>query len=85
MKSLWLQNNGISDISPLENLTKLKLLHLGGNEIVDISPLLHTTGLFIEMNSFSDQTIILDGNNLSEESISQYIPELKKRGFNVSY
>ena len=39
LKKLKLNENEISDISPLKNLTKLEYLEIQRNRIVDINPL----------------------------------------------
>ena len=43
--TLRLDNNAISDVSPLSSLTKLTWLNLSGNDISDFSPLSNLTNL----------------------------------------
>lgn len=45
LKTLELNFQAITDVSPLAELTKLKTLELGGNNIADITPLAGLTGL----------------------------------------
>jgi len=74
---LSLGSNQISDVSPLANLINLTSLHLDDNEISDISPLVENQGL-------SEQDYIhLQGNPLSSDSVSIYVPELEARGVRV--
>jgi len=76
---LWLHNNQISDISPLANLTSLTELGLHSNQISDISPLVQNTGLG------TGDTVNLEVNPLSSDSISTYIPQLEARGVTIHY
>lgn len=57
LKSLVLNNRGISDISPLAGLTELETLNLHTNWITDISPLRNMTKLtrlFLSENPITD-------------------------------
>jgi hypothetical protein len=76
---LWLHNNQISDISPLTNLTGLTELGLHSNQISDILPLVQNAGLS------TGDTVNLEVNPLSSDSISIYIPQLQGRGVTVNY
>jgi Leucine-rich repeat (LRR) protein len=75
--SLW--GNQLADISPLSNLTSLERLWLNDNQTSDISPLVDNTGLG------EGDTVYLQNNPLSEESVNVYIPELEARGVTVYY
>jgi hypothetical protein len=75
--SLW--GNQITDISPLSNLTSLERLWLNDNQISDISPLVDNTGLG------EGDTVYLQNNPLSDDSINIYIPQLEARGVTVYY
>jgi hypothetical protein len=79
LSSLRLMSNKIKDISALSSLTELKTINLMGNQISDIKPLVNNTILG------KGTQIYLDGNRLNEKSINEYIPELKKRGVEVSF
>ncbi len=101
LEHLYLWENEISDISPLEGLTNLTFLYLGDNQISDILPLeglTNLTRLHLYSNQISDiyplvenqglgegDYVDLRNNPLSEESINEYIPELKARGVAVDY
>ena len=75
--NLW--GNSISDISPVVGLTKLTDLYLGDNNILDISPLVANTGLG------SGDTVNVQSNPLSYQSIHTYIPTLQSRGVTVEF
>ena len=55
----WVENNSISDLSPLRGLTGLTRLALRGNNITDLSPLAGLTNL---------KRLDLRGNNISDLS-----------------
>lgn len=58
---------GITDISPLSNLTDLEMLSLNSNEITDISPLADLTNLeflWLSYNQISDVDVLGDLTNL---------------------
>ena len=73
------QGEHISDLSGLEYCINLTELDLRGNEISDISALVPNEGLG------EGDTIYLQGNPLSWDSISVYIPELRGKGVTVVY
>ncbi len=57
LDNLNLNNNSISDLSPLANLTSLTSLQLSRNSISDLSPLANLTSLthlYLERNSITD-------------------------------
>ena len=67
MEFLQLQNNQISDLTPLANLQNLRVLHLYDNQISDVSPLSGLTGLqelIIGANFISDLTPLVSLTNL---------------------
>ena len=75
--NLW--GNSVSDISAVAGLTNLKDLYLGGNNISDISPLAANTGLG------SGDTVNVQSNPLSYQSIHTHIPTLQSRGVIVEF
>ena len=75
--NLW--GNPISDISPVVGLTNLTDLYLGGNNISDISPLVANTGLG------SGDTVNVQYNPLSYQSIHTHIRTLQSRGVRVEF
>ena len=79
LTGLELADNGISDISPLADLTSLTALHLWDNQISDISPLVQNAGLG------TGDTVDLELNPLSSDSITIYVPQLQGRGVTVDY
>ncbi len=79
LTSLTLWQNSISDISALEGLTNLTLLNLEYNSISDISSLVANTGLG------SGDTVSVQGNPLSYQSINTHIPTLQSRGVTVGF
>ena len=101
MWGLYLGANSISDISPLAGLTRLRELDLGENSISDISVLAgltHLTKLWLWENSISDisplvantglgsgDTVYLQYNPLSHQSIHTHIPALQSRGVTVEF
>jgi Leucine-rich repeat (LRR) protein len=101
LTELGLISNQISDISPLANLTKLINLALGWNQISDVSPLANLTNLTdlcLSSNQISDilplveneglgtgDSVNLQVNPLSSDSINTYIPQLKARGVIVEH
>ena len=57
LTALYLHNNQISDIKPLESLTNLNVLYLHKNQISDIKPLeslTNLTVLYLDKNQISD-------------------------------
>jgi len=81
LEALHLHWNKIKDVSSLSSLTKLTSLDLSYNRISDISPLLDA----LTDSNMGLNRIEIVGNPLSSESINTYIPELKRRGFNVRW
>ncbi len=79
LKTLNLAKNNISAISPLLGLTNLEYLQLQQNSITDISPLVANTGLD------AGNTVGVQGNPLSPESFTTYIPALQSRGVTVLF
>ena len=88
LTELYLDNNEIIDIKPLQSLTQLTELHLSRNEISDIKPLESLTQLFLlelDNNQISDikplasltQLIFI---GLSENKISDIKPLQSLRG-----
>jgi len=79
LTELDLRNNEIKDIFPLAKLTNLTSLLLDNNQVVDLSPLAGNT-------KFRKEVVLgLCGNPLSEKSANVYIPQLKTRGFAVTW
>ena len=65
---MWLDQNQISDISPLANLTNLTALLLEHNQISDISPLADLTSLtelYLAYNQISDISPLADLTSLT--------------------
>lgn len=61
-------NNGISDLSPLANLTQLQQLDLDNNNITDVSPLAKLTSLqelHLNSNKISDISVLSGLHNLT--------------------
>ena len=75
--NLW--GNPISAISPVVGLTNLTDLYLGDNNISDLSPLVANTGLG------SGNTVNVQYNPLSYQSIHTHIPTLQRRGVTVEF
>lgn len=68
LKKLKLNENEISDISPLKNLTKLEYLEIQRNRIVDVNPLKNLTNLkFLKLynNLIEDVTPLSNLTNLT--------------------
>jgi internalin A len=89
LTELYLDNNEISDIKPLESLTQLTELHLSRNEISDIKPLASLTQLFLlelDNNKISDikplgsltnlTLLTLNDNKISDIKSLQSLTEL---------
>ena len=101
LRWLNLSDNSISDISAVSGLTKLTSLDLGYNSISDISAvsgLTNLTSLFLRYNSISDisslvantglgsgDTVDVENNPLSYQSINTHIPTLQSRGVDVNF
>ena len=87
---IWLRDNQISDVSPLQNLTSLQLLDLVRNQISDVSPLQNLTSLQhldLIRNQISDvsplqnltslQSLYLNDNQISDVSSLQNLTSLQ--------
>ena len=101
LTELGLDDNFISDISPLAGLTDLTKLFLRNNIISDISPVVRLTNLtqlFLQDNLISDISPLVantglgsgdvasvSANPLNPQSINTHIPTLQRRGVNISY
>ena len=73
LMKLSLYSNQISDIKPLESLTKLTWLDLGSNKISDITPLASLTNLiFLDLhtNEINDIKPLESSTNLTELDLS---------------
>jgi len=79
LTSLNAPGRNITYLTGLEYCTGLRELLLQENKISNVSPLVDNLGL-----AHGDD-VDLRSNPLSEESINQYIPELKARGVDVLY
>ena len=79
LTDLSLDNNSVSDLSPLSRLTSLWRVRLAGNNISDISPLTANTGLD------GGDTVNVQGNPLSYQSIHTHIPILQSKGVTVKF
>ena len=75
---LILNNNSISDISPLKGFNLVRL-DLNNNSISDISPLVANTGLG------PGNAVLVEGNLLNNASINTHIPTLISRGVRVDF
>ena len=93
-----IDNNSLSNLSPLSGLTKLKTLDLWGNSISDLSPLsglTQLTTLNLSKNSISDVSELvgltqlthldLRGNPLNAAAISTHIPAIQANGAQVLF
>lgn len=78
LRVLFLRDNQIKDIRPISELENIGVIYLRNNLISDISPL-------VENNSLTEVWVWLEGNPLSEISISRDIPISRKRDVEVSY
>ena len=75
LKSLDLDNNKITDISPLGNLVNLESLYLVNTQITDISPLFKLSNLrylYLSKNNIDDNTLQELREHLPECSIGCY-------------
>ena len=79
LTTLSLSNSSVSDISALGDLTNLTTLSLWSNSISDLSPLVANTGLG------NGDTVYLQRNPLSYQSIYTHIPVLQSRGVTVEF
>ena len=101
LKSLWLHDNQIADITPLTNLNNLRALSLHNNQITDITPLANLNNLqslWLHDNQIEDISALvantslgegdevhLTGNPLSDKARNEQIPALQARGVDVTY
>ncbi|MYD97963.1 MAG: hypothetical protein F4X98_11335 [Gammaproteobacteria bacterium] len=77
LTELYLGSNAVTDVSALSGLPLLKWVDLSDNLISDIAPL-------VENNNFADDdSVTLNGNPLTEESVNSHIPALLARGVHV--
>ena len=74
MRSLILDDNAISDLSPLTGLTQLTRLYLDNNAISDLSPLVANTGLD------SGDAVRLTHNPIDCATQAESIQALRNRG-----
>ena len=79
LTSLGLEENNISDVSPLSGLTNLTRLSLRNNRIADLSPLAANSGLA------QGAEVDVRGNPLSPSSYREFIPTLQGRGVEVTF
>jgi hypothetical protein len=77
LERIILRDNTVTDISALSGIDSLKILDLANNNVSDIAPLIANTGLA------AGDTVHLDSDPLSQQSINTYIPELESRGVAV--
>ena len=101
LTGLHLPGNPIVDVSAVAGLTQLTWLYLGGTNITDLSflsGLINLKNLGLEYNSISDlsplvvntglgsgDTVKVQGNPLSYQSIHTHIPTLQSRGVTVEF
>ena len=76
---LDLGNNDISDLTPLAELTDLRVLNLVDNDITDLLPLVENTGFV------SEDEILVTGNPLGYQSIHTHLPALQRRGVTLEF
>lgn len=74
LKTVALQGNRISDLSPLSGLHALESVLLADNEITDLSALVENEGLGAQ------DLIDVRQNPLSSDALSVQIPALEARG-----
>lgn len=74
---LGIRNNNVSEISALSGLLNLHLLDLAFNNVSDLGPLVSNSGLA------SGDSVMVEGNPLSVQSIDVHIPALEARGVTV--
>ncbi|MEW5923352.1 MAG: leucine-rich repeat domain-containing protein [Candidatus Zixiibacteriota bacterium] len=79
LEELYCLFNQAVDLSPLSGLTNIHLLDLRYNQIADILPLVNNSGIS------SGDTLYLQNNPLSAQSIDDYIPILEVRGVTVNH
>ncbi len=76
---LWLAGNSISNVSALSGLTRLEWLDLESNQVSDLAPLVANTGMG------SGDLLDVRNNPLNATSINVHIPDLRRRGVDVSF
>ena len=76
---LHLQGNRIRDISPLGGLRRLHYLDLSNNDIRDIEPLAANSRLS------NAAVVMIQGNPLTETSVTVHVPVLVQRGVDLTY
>jgi len=76
---LYAPERNIADLTGLAQCPNLTDLYLKNNQISDISPLVDNEGLS------EGDTVSLEENPLSSDSINIYIPQLQARGVIVDY
>ncbi len=79
LRELHLQRNRIRDIGPLAELTRLLYLDLSNNDIRDVEPLASNSGLG------DGDEVYIQGNPLSDTSISVHVPTLLDRSVDLAY
>ncbi len=79
LERLLVDENSISSITPLSEMTKLRVVRLHTNNVSDLTPLVANTELG------SGAVIDVRINPLSDTSRSAHIPELKSRGVTVRH
>lgn len=77
MQRIFLSGNDLTDIAPLQDLPAIHHMYLGNNQISDLSPLAANPGLA------EGDSIWVDNNPLSDESLNIYIPAMETRGVYV--
>lgn len=95
LKILWLNDNSITNLQPISELTSLVELHLGNNNISDISSLAklkNLTMLSIKTNCISDisalegltglKTLSFSDNNISDISALKNLTSLERLWIN---
>lgn len=101
LTTLGLAGNDITDISALQALRQLETLNIGLNQVVDITPLANLAALSslnLSRNQVADiaplaanialgrgDEVDLRGNPLNREAITIHIPNLVRRGVDVTY
>ncbi|MCY4571019.1 MAG: leucine-rich repeat domain-containing protein [Candidatus Poribacteria bacterium] len=98
LTELHLDNNFISDVSPLIGLKNLGYLNLENNSISDVSPLIglkNLRQLYLANNSISDvspliglthlKLLPLRNNPLNDAALQKHIPAIKANGTTVIY
>ena len=79
LTQLRLDDNSITDISALTGLINLEVLWLNRNNLSDISPLVANTGFG------NGDTVHVQANRLSDQSVFTHIPALQSRGITVKF